>query len=256
MSKRNHLRGAAPAAPTPNQTYLPTAAADSQPLMLADDPTESGAEDGTPGVASQVILALETCWSGLQSRHSEIPEAVIIIGGQQGRRSFLLYGHYAPKRWQRESERLPEILITGEGMKRGAEAVMSTLVHEAGHAVAGVRGVRDTSRGGRYHNRRFRAIGEELGLEVAFDQSIGWSPSTLSEASRVNYAAELELLRKELRIYRPIRLGTVPPPPPRKKLVCECGCGRQIRIAAVILDRGPITCGLCDGAFALRQAPA
>jgi hypothetical protein len=35
-------------------------------------------------------------------------------------------------------------------------------VHEAAHGLANTRGVKDTSRQGRYHNKRFRALAEEL----------------------------------------------------------------------------------------------
>jgi hypothetical protein len=70
------------------------------------------------------------------------------------------------------------------------------------------------------------------------------------------YAPELELLSRELTIYRPMKLRVVPPAPPRSKPVCECGCGRRIRIAARVLERGVIRCGLCEGAFAWRQVPA
>lgn len=225
-------------------------------LTLVGGTGHSEDQGATSGVASPVIRALEICLAALQSRHADVPEAVIVIGGQQRRRSGVLYGRYAPRCWQRDDERLPEILVTGEGMKRGASAVMATLVHEAAHAVAGVRGVSDTSRRGRYHNRRFLLIGEELGLDVSYDETIGWSPSRLSEASEQEYAPELELLSRELTIYRPMKLRVVPPAPPRSKPVCECGCGRRIRIAARVLERGVIRCGLCEGAFAWRQVPA
>jgi hypothetical protein len=39
-------------------------------------------------------------------------------------------------------------------------------MHEATHGVAWTRQIADTSRQGRSHNGRFRAIAEELGLEV------------------------------------------------------------------------------------------
>jgi hypothetical protein len=40
------------------------------------------------------------------------------------------------------------------------------MLHEAAHALAQVRGIKDTSRRGRWHNARFRALAEELRIEV------------------------------------------------------------------------------------------
>lgn len=45
------------------------------------------------------------------------------------------------------------------------------------HALAHVRGIKDTSRQGRWHNTKFKALAEELGIEVSKDPRIGWSPT-------------------------------------------------------------------------------
>jgi hypothetical protein len=58
-------------------------------------------------------------------------------------------GHYAALRWGRE------------------DAQLATLLHEAAHGLAHVRKIPDTSRQGRYHNRRYQVLAEELGLDVA-----------------------------------------------------------------------------------------
>jgi hypothetical protein len=53
---------------------------------------------------------------------------------------------------------LSEVLITADGLAGSAADVMGTLVHEAAHAVAFQRGIKDTSRQGRYHNVRCSEI--------------------------------------------------------------------------------------------------
>ena len=75
--------------------------------------------------------------------------------------------------------RLPEVFVGGEGLVRGAADVLGTLLHEAAHALAHVRDIKDTSRQGRWHNARFKALAEEVGIEVAKDPRSGWSPTTL-----------------------------------------------------------------------------
>jgi len=59
-------------------------------------------------------------------------------------------------------------------------------------------GIKDISRQGRWHNARFKAHTEELGIEVAEDPRIGWSPTS------------------------------IPPP-------CVCDCGRRILVAPSVL---------------------
>jgi hypothetical protein len=50
--------------------------------------------------------------------------------------------------------------------------------------LAHVRGIKDTSRQGRWHNARFKALAEELGIEVTKDPRIGWSPTNLPAETR------------------------------------------------------------------------
>jgi len=40
--------------------------------------------------------------------------------------------------------RLPEVFVGGEGLARGLADVHGTLLHEAAHALADVRGIKDT----------------------------------------------------------------------------------------------------------------
>jgi hypothetical protein len=67
------------------------------------------------------------------------------------------------------------VLVSGEGLQRGPVAVLGTLLHEAAHGLACARCIQDTSRQGRYHNRRYATLARELGLDVAHMQPIGWS---------------------------------------------------------------------------------
>jgi hypothetical protein len=90
--------------------------------------------------------------------------------------------------------RLPEVFIGGEGLVRGAADVLGTLLHEAAHALAHVRDIKDTSRQGRWHNAKFKALAEELGIEVAKDPRIGWSPTAIPASTREEYAEVIDEL--------------------------------------------------------------
>ena len=83
-----------------------------------------------------------------------------------------------------EVERLAEVFVGGEGLARGPADVLATLLHEAAHALAHVRGVKDTSRQGRWHDAKFKALAEEVGISVEKDARIGWSPTTLPGDAR------------------------------------------------------------------------
>jgi single-strand DNA-binding protein len=65
-----------------------------------------------------------------------------------------------------------------------------------------VRGIKDTSRQGRWHNARFKALAEEVGIEVTKDPRIGWSPTTLTDATREEYTDTIATLGDALHLFR------------------------------------------------------
>ena len=91
-----------------------------------------------------------------------------------------------------------EVLVTADGLAGSAVDVLGLLLHEAGHALASERGVKDASRQGRYHNRDFKTIAEELGLDVGQDPPFGWTATTLPAATAARYTDALAILGQEL----------------------------------------------------------
>lgn len=210
-------------------------------------------QDGEEGIAGPLIAALEQAWAQIRRQHPEVPPAMLITGsGSDARRNMLRLGHFAANRWQTgsESEGIDEIFVGGEGLARGARDVLATQLHEAAHALARVRGLKDTSRQGRYHNTRFKALAEELGLRIDKHPTIGWSTTTLPNETAERYASTIEQLEHAITTYRrhegsgasePARK---PSPPP-----CICSCGRRIRVAPAVLALAPIVCGACEQPF-------
>ncbi len=186
-------------------------------------------------------------------QHPELPPAVVITGaGSIGTRGGLRLGHFAASRWQAGADgTLGEIFVGGEGLARGAGPVLATLLHEAAHVLAHQRGIKDTSRQGRYHNTRFKALAEELGVHVDHDRSLGWSPTTLPDQTAARYATMIAALERALTAHRHgERSGTqVPAPGGRNLSPCVCACGRRIRIAPAVLALGPVICGVCSEPF-------
>jgi hypothetical protein len=136
------------------------------------------------------------------------------------------------------------VLVGGEGLQRGPLEVLGTLLHEAAHGFAQARSIQDTSRQGRYHNRRYAQLACELGLEVASVQPIGWSATTVPEPTANAYAGQLAELTAALVLWRrqEHRIGPAPAP-----AIC---CPPPALVGAASAPPGdpaeaPIVCGAC-----------
>jgi hypothetical protein len=200
------------------------------------------------GTASLLVAALEHTWATIRQRHPDVPDAVLVVAsGSEGKR--LNLGHFAPHRWQVAGSDRHEVLVGGEGLQRGPTEVLGTLLHEAAHGLAQARGVQDTSRQGRYHNRRYAQLARELGLDVASVKPIGWSVTTVSEVTASAYAWQLEELQAALVLWRRQEHRIGPGTRSRNLLACGCPCGRRIRAARATLAEAPILCGACAQPF-------
>ncbi len=211
--------------------------------------------DGRPGrpLGSPMVGALESAWQAIRSRHPDVPDAVIVVGaGSAGRQSGLKLGHFAALRWCRDDVEIPEVFVAGEGLQREPTEVLGTLLHEAAHGIAEVRCVDDTSRGGRYHNRRYAALGRELGLHIAIDGPRGWSGTTVPPETATAYSEELANLGGSLEAYRrPEAAGVAAGgrASSNNPTACMCECPRRIRVAPAVLAEGPIVCSVCTAEF-------
>lgn len=77
-----------------------------------------------------------------------------------------------------------EINVCAEYLCRPFEQVCETLLHEMVHLYDIQTGVKDTSRGGTYHNRNFKKAAEEHGLVCAHDEKYGWAKTSLNDDAR------------------------------------------------------------------------
>jgi len=209
---------------------------------------------GMDRISSPMVAALEQAWADIRTRHADVPAAVVVLaaGSIGAPAGTLRLGHFAATRWTRDgeqAERLAEVFVGGEGLARGPADVLGTLLHEAAHAIAHMRGVKDTSRQGRWHNARFKALAEEVGIEPAKDPRLGWSPTAIPQATADSYADTLTVLGRALRLHRTPEATRGGRKSSNNSIACVCDCGRRIRVAAAVLAAGPIICGLCDTEF-------
>ncbi len=149
----------------------------------------------TPTTGSAIVAAIEAFWAAIVQRHPELPSEVVVITGSGAVRGGLIRGRWATAQWRTTGGRLPELFVSGERMDDGAEGVAATVLHEAAHALLQARGddTLGTSRQGRYHNGRFVAAAEELGLQgpKSPDPILGFSNCTITNETVAEYAAEI-----------------------------------------------------------------
>lgn len=212
--------------------------------------------DSSPISLGPVLRALEDAWSAIRRHHSEIPPTVITIGQGSDPRSpnSLRRGHWAASRWERteDGSEHHEVMIAGERLEDGGEGAFTTLLHEAAHGLAYARQIDETSRNGRYHNARYKALAEELLLDVDRDKVYGWTVTELSESARERYAVELAALDHAIQGYRyPER--SKGKSSRKSRALLECGCGRKLYGAPGVVEVGPILCGVCGEPFAIQQ---
>lgn len=158
------------------------------------------------------------------------------------------YGHFSLRddTWISKNGVSHEINIGAGTLARPIEDVCATLLHEMVHYWNYVCGVQDCSRGGLYHNHRFRDAAESHGLNVEHHDKYGWTithPSdSLLEFVLDNGLTDILLNRNEYSGFQITGTGThsgsFPPPTPKKtsstrKYICPC-CGMSVRATKVV----------------------
>ena len=152
------------------------------------------------------------------------------------------YGHFSLREdtWVSKLGATHEINIGAGTLARPIEEVAATLLHEMVHYYNHIKGIQDCSRGGTYHNRRFRDCAEARGLIVGHHEKYGWTVTSPSDALLQfcldNDLSDILINRNEFYGVRvPVggtNSGTNVPVPPRKsstrKYICPC-CGMSVR---------------------------
>lgn len=157
----------------------------------------------------------------------------------------------------RDASRLRgEVFITDEVLARCASEILAVVLHEAAHTVAEHRGIKDTSSCGRYHNRRFRQLGEELGLKAeARNPTSGWSLAKLAPGVDTRYAGPVAHLAAVLQERGPMTIADNDEPAAARVLSCDCGIFHRCARRRALPARGVLcsSCGAAPGTSILAQ---
>jgi hypothetical protein len=202
---------------------------------------------------STTVRALEAAWARIAEVHPDLPHACIVVGsGVEGGR-YSKHGHWWPETWTDKADGARhEVLIASERLSDGGEWAFETLLHEAVHALAHVRGIKDTSRRGRYHNKRFAALAEDLGLEVEKNKTYGHVTTGLKPDAKHTYASTIARVEDAIAAYRK-RPGAAAGEEKEKRpktVTLTCPCERTVKVPEDFLEAGGLTCQACGGDFA------
>lgn len=199
-----------------------------------------------------IIGVLEATWSAIRRHNPDVGDAVLCVYRWQ-RKGDQSRGSYTRKSWnvQDSDEKVDQVHIDSAILGEGAGSVLRTVLHEACHSLARSRGISEVSRQGRYHNRRFAQLAEEVGLlcEKLDGSKAGYVTPGITEEARATYGVQLELLADVLVLYQDWNTNKPKQTKQSSNVKATCPCGRIVRMSKQVMSQGPVVCGVCGEGF-------
>ena len=122
---------------------------------------------------SRAVGQLEKIYSHLNMDFFEgqLPVPIITVQSKPG-----TYGHCTTSKvWKRKEDNAYELNIAAEVLDYPIEETLDTMIHEMVHLYCRENGIKEVSRGGKYHNGRFKEEAERRGLECYRFGQHGWN---------------------------------------------------------------------------------
>ena len=193
---------------------------------------------------SGIVQALEGAHALIQEK-TGAPRATILVTRKTGR----TMGHFThAKVWKSGEDSFQEIMISANYFERGARAVLGTLLHEVAHSIDLQNGIQGTSGDG-YHNQKFKATAESLGLTITQAKGIGWSVTEVSDACAERWTEALALIENGLALMADTEQAKKAGGRNKNLKVAECRCGEKIRLSASVLEKCAPMCNACGCKF-------
>ena len=137
---------------------------------------------------SRAVGQLEKMYNTLNADlfGGELPTPIITVQSKPG-----TYGHCScAKVWRNKDTEQYEMNIAAEALDVEIEEVLDTLIHEMVHLYCRENGIQEVSRGGKYHNGKFKALAEEKGLVCYKAGQYGWNTQGKGNDRLTEYALE------------------------------------------------------------------
>lgn len=122
---------------------------------------------------SRAVGQLEHIYNALNQDffEGELPTPIITVQSKPG-----TCGHFTTSKvWKRKDDHTYELNIAAEVLNYPIEDTLDTMLHEMVHLYCRENDIQDTSRGGKYHNKRFKAEAEKRGLTCYQCGDAGWN---------------------------------------------------------------------------------
>lgn len=186
-----------------------------------------------------VIDTLETMFDRFNERYFEntLSKPVITVSPDTTRGA---YGWCTTwKAWkENESDGHYEINLCAEHLARPFLETCGTLLHEMVHLFNLMHGVQDCSRGGTYHNRKFKEAALAHGLECSQSAKYGWSTTKLNDDAAAFVAS---LGGTAFSMYRSKPAKTGKKKSNTRKYTCPC-CSMSVRATKDVM----VKCAICE----------
>ncbi len=164
--------------------------------------------------------------------NDELPEVIITFTGASRSHSHTTGWHA----WRSEDgSGKYELSISAYTLDRTPDEICAAILHEQCHLYNNINNVTDCTNKGRYHNKHFKKVAEDHGLDVSRTPSFGWSETKLDDKARA-YAARLKVRKFEYHRERSASKGST-----LKRLTCS-GCGKTSVYATRTVS---VICGYC-----------
>ena len=191
---------------------------------------------------SGIVSALEGAHAIIREK-TGAPRATILVTRKTGR----TMGHFThAKIWKAGDENFHEIMVSANYFARGARAVLGTLLHETAHSLDLQNGIQGVTGDG-YHNKKFKATAEALGLTITQAQGIGWSVTDVSDECAERWAEALALIENALSLMADTEQAGKTRGRNKNLLKAVCKCS-SIRASATVIEQG-VTCNQCGEVF-------
>ena len=191
---------------------------------------------------SRAVSQLEHMYNALNTDKfgGNLPVPVITVQSKPG-----TWGHCSRARvWQRKDEQTYEMNIAAETLSAPIEEIIDTLLHEMVHLYCRENEIQEVSRGGKYHNGKFKAIAEQVGLVCVREGIYGWNTVGTGNDALIEYAiekgwSEIMLNRQTVSGFRIGGTGVQggngggKAPSSTRKLQCPC-CGNSVRATKTV----------------------
>lgn len=198
---------------------------------------------------AEAQLALMNAFNSINEHYFNNELEKVIITLKEGAKKSAFGWIECNKNWKQGINERHEINISSDYLNRPVNDIIATLMHEMCHLYALQNGIKDTSRAYIYHNKKFKEIAEAHGLHIEFSEHIGYSLTSLTDASTSWVADNIPI--NGFKVYKmkaAEKVGTSKPKQSSRKYVYPC-CGLIVRAT----KQCNIICADCDETMKLES---